>query len=80
MLSFYCEHNKLETKLKCQLDTGATRNVLSYRDLSVIKQDGNCQMESSKTKLKLFDGSLMIVIIGTDLQVIHGGQTQVLKL
>ena len=23
MLSFYCEHNKLETKLKCQLDTNA---------------------------------------------------------
>ena len=29
MLSFYCEQNKLETKLKCQLDTGATCNVLS---------------------------------------------------
>lgn len=48
MFSFYCEH-KLKTKLKCQLDTGATCNVLSYRDLSIIKQDGNHQMESSKT-------------------------------
>ena len=80
MFTFYCEQNKLETKLKCQLDTGAICNVISYRDLSIIKQDGNPQMENSKTKLKLFDGSLMIVIIGTDLQVIHGGQTQVLKL
>ena len=79
MLSFCCEHNKLETKLKCQLATGATHNVLSHRDLSVIKQDGNCQMESSKTNLKLFDGSLMIVIIDTDRQVLHGGQTQVPK-
>ena len=59
MLTFYCEQNKLETKLKCQLDTGAPCNVISYRDLSIIKQDGNPQMESSKTKLKLLDGSLM---------------------
>ena len=79
MLSFYCEHNKLETKLKCQLDTGATCNVLSYRDLSIIKQDGNPQMESSKTELKLFDGSLMKPLGEVNLQVKHAGQTQVLK-
>ena len=79
MLSFYCEHNKLETKLKCQLDTGATCNVLSYIDLSIIKQDGNPQMESSKTKLKLFDGSLMKPLGEVNLQVIHGGQTRVLN-
>ena len=75
MLSFYCEHNKL----KCQLDTGATCNVLSYRDLSIIKQDGNPQMESNKTKLKLFDGSLRKPLGEVNLQVIHTGQTQVLK-
>ena len=79
MLTFYCEHNKLETKLKCQLDTGATCNVISYRDLSIIKQDGNPQIEGSKTKLKLFDGSLMKSIGEVNLQVIHGGQPQVLK-
>ena len=79
MLSFYCEHNKLETKLKCQLDTGATCNVISYRDLSIIKQDGDPQMESSKTKVKLFDGSMMKSLGEVSLQVIHGGQPQVLK-
>ena len=79
MLTFYCEHNKLETKLKCQLDTGATCNVISYRDLSIIKQDGNPQIESSKTKLKLFDGSLMKSLGEVNLQVIHGRQPQVLK-
>ena len=78
-LTFYCEHNKLETKLKCQLDTGATCNVISYRDLSIIKQDGNPQIKSSKTKLKLFDGSLMKSLGEVNLQVIHGGQPQVLK-
>ena len=79
MLSLYCEHNKLETKLKCQLDTGATCNVLSYRDLSIIKQDSNPQMESSKTKLKLFDGSLMKLLGEVNLQVIDAGQTQVFQ-
>ena len=46
-LSFYCEHYKHETKLKCQLDTGATCNVLSYRDLSIIKQEGNSQWKAA---------------------------------
>ena len=52
-LSFYNEEDRRETQLKCQLDTGATCNVLSYRDLSIIKQDGNPPIEKSKTKLKL---------------------------
>ena len=39
-LSFY-DQNKLETKFKCQLSTEATCHVLSYRDLLIIKQDGN---------------------------------------
>ena len=78
MFSFYCEH-KLKTKLKCQLDTGATCNVLSYRDLSIIKQDGNHQMESSKTKLKFFYGSLMKPLGEVNLQVTHSEQAQVLK-
>ena len=75
MLSFYYE----QIKLKCQLDIGATCNVLSYRDLLIIKQDGNPHMESSKTKLKLFDGSLMKPLREVDLQVIHGRQPHVLK-
>lgn len=78
MFSFYCKR-KLKTKLKCQLDTCATCNVLSYRDLSIIKQDGNHQMESSKRKLKFFYGSLMKPLGGVNLQVTHSGQTQVLK-
>jgi len=78
-LSFYCEQNKHETKLKCQLNTGATCNVLSYRDLSIIKQEGNPPMESSKTKLKLFDHSLMKHLREVNLRVIHGGQAQVFK-
>jgi len=36
-------------------------------------------LESSKTKLKLFDGSLMKTLGEVNLRVIHGGQAQVFK-
>ena len=47
------------TELQCQLDTGATCNVVSLRDLAVITQTGDPPLKSSKVKLRLFDGSLM---------------------
>ena len=47
------------TELTCQLDTGATCNVISLRDLAVITQTGDPPLKSSKVKLRLFDGSLM---------------------
>ena len=47
------------TELQCQLDTGATCNVMGLRDLAVLNQTGNPPLRSSKVKLKLFDGSLM---------------------
>lgn len=46
-------------KLVCQLDTGASCNVISHRDLAVITQNGEPPMKASKVKLKLFDGSVM---------------------
>ena len=77
MPSFYCGHNKLETKLKCQLDTAmflVTEIYQSSNRMATVPQ-----MESSKTKLKLFDGSLIRPLGKVNLQDIHGGQTQVLK-
>ena len=47
------------TELTCQLDTGATCNVMSLRDLAVITQTGDPPLKNSKVKLRLFDGSLM---------------------
>ena len=35
--------------LQCQLDTAATCHVLNYRDLSIIRQEGNPPMEGGKT-------------------------------
>ena len=58
-LNFLNDSDRLGMQLECQLDTGATRNVMSYDDLSRITQTGNSPLQSSKVKLRLFDGSLM---------------------
>lgn len=50
-----------------------------FRYLSIINQDSDPQMESSKTRLKLFDGSLVTPLGVVNLQVIHGEQTQVVS-
>ena len=47
------------TELQCQLDTGATCNVICLRDLAMITQTGDPPLKSSKVKLRLFDDSLM---------------------
>ena len=45
--------------LVCQLDTGSTCNVISYKDLVQLLQYGNPPLNTSKSKLKLFDGTLL---------------------
>ena len=62
------------TELKCHLDTGAPCNGMSYDDLSRIAQDGNPQLQDSKVKLCLFDGSLMIPMGTTSLEANTRGQ------
>ena len=68
-LIFLSNSGQSRTELKCQLDTGATCNVMSYDDLSRIVQDGNPQLQNSKVKLRLFDGSLMIPVGTASLEV-----------
>ena len=50
------------TSIQCQLDTGATCNVMTLTDLCVIKQHGNPKMESTTAKLRLYDGTIIPVI------------------
>lgn len=59
-LEFVDDHNCYTAKLNCQLDTGATCNVISFCDLANIQQTGNPQLETSNAKLRLFDGSVMM--------------------
>ena len=58
-LKFMDNDSRFTTELDCQLDTGATCNVSSHQDASIISQDGNPALQQSKVKLRLFDGSVM---------------------
>lgn len=50
---------KYTEQCTCQLDTGATCNVISYKDLRNVLQYGNLPMYKCNFQLKLFDGTLM---------------------
>lgn len=50
---------KYKEQLVCQLDTGATCNVISHRSLVQLLQNGDPPLRKSNSQLKLFDGSLM---------------------
>ena len=54
--------------LECQLDTGETCNMMSYDDLSRIMHTVNLPLQTSKVKLRLFDGSSMKPITATTTQ------------
>ena len=77
-LSFADNKQKPQAQLKCQLDTGATCNVMSYNDLSVVTQNGNPPLKMSRVKLRLFDGSMMKPLGEATLRVAHGDQAELL--
>ena len=45
--------------VQCQLDTGATCNVMSFDTFCDIKQNGNPVIQTTSTKLQLYDGSVV---------------------
>ena len=57
-----------DTEIQCQLDTGATCNVMTLTDLCNIKQCGNPQMNSSTARLRLYDGTIIPVLGEVDLR------------
>ena len=67
------------TTLACQLDTGATCNVIGLDDLSAITQLGDPPMNNSSVKLKLFGGTALKPVSECDLHVRHNGKQQILK-
>ncbi|KAL3855198.1 hypothetical protein ACJMK2_014418, partial [Sinanodonta woodiana] len=46
--------------IKCQIDTGASCNVISTSVLSRIAKQKKPRMVPTKTKLKLYDGSTLL--------------------
>ena len=75
-LEFSDANTRYKTTLECQLDTGATCNVLTHRDLSIISQDGNPTLQTSKVKLRLFNGSVMKPLGEVSLKVRHEDKQQ----
>ena len=51
-----------ELIIDCQLDTGATCNVITYRDVCYVQQIGNPVLQATRTKLKFYDGSLVHIL------------------
>lgn len=65
--------------ITCQLDTGATTNAISFRDLQLITQDGNPDIPASKATIKLYDGSQVKLAGLCHLKADHDVQTHDLK-
>ena len=47
--------------VKCQIDTGATCNVMSHRDLKKLTKEKKPKMLPTETKLKTYDGHIIPV-------------------
>ena len=73
---FKSAQENFTTALVCQLDTGATCNVISLDDLSAITQLVEPPLNESSVKLKLFGGSTMKPIGECSLQIKHNGTKQ----
>ena len=57
-----------DTEIQCQLDIGATCNVMTLTDLCNIKQCGNPHMNSSTARLRLYNGPIIPVLGEVDLR------------
>ena len=57
-ITFIIEEEYQE-QLVCQLDSGATCNVISHRNLAQLLQNGDPPLCKSNAQLKIFDGTLI---------------------
>ena len=68
-----------ETLVQCQLDTGATCNVMPFDKLCEIKQSGKPGMQPTTSKLRLYDGSMVQALGECDLQCKYKGNQHLLN-
>ena len=47
--------------MECQIDTGATCNVLSFQQLCAIQNTSQPRLQTTKSKIRLYDGSILPV-------------------
>ena len=75
-----CEQINHKVPVTCQLDTGASCNVISYRELAVIMQIGEPPLDKSQVKLKMFDGLTLKPLGETLLKAEHRGKQHPLEI
>ena len=76
-LRFFDEYG--EALVRCQLDTGATCNVMSFDRLCEIKQSGNPVMQLTTAKLRLYDESLVQALGECNLECKYKGKQHLLN-
>ena len=76
-LRFFDENG--EALVRCQLDTGATCNVMSFDRLCEIKQSGNPAMQRTTAKLRLYDESLVQALGECNLQCKYKSEQHLLN-
>jgi hypothetical protein len=65
---------KSRTKMKCQIDTGSTCNLMSHNDYCALAQDGSPPLWKSKSKLTLYDGSPLQLLGQANICCEHNGK------
>ena len=68
-----------KTQLECQLDTGATCNVISFNYLSAVMEIGEPTLKETSVKLRLFGESTMKPLGECKLPVEHSGRRHILR-
>ena len=70
---------KYKEQLVCQLDTGATCNVISHRCVVQLLQNGDPPLRKSNSQLRLFDGTLILPVDEVTLKVERKGNRRELR-
>ena len=62
--------------MECQIDSGVSCNVISHSLVCKLLEDGNHKLQESKSKLQMYDGSVMIPYFIIDIKFeVNQGKT-----
>ena len=68
-------HAEGNTTVECQLDTGATCNVMSLKDIARILHDDKPSLQSETTQLKCYNNSLISTVGQCTLPCVYNHKT-----
>ena len=62
--------------MECQIDSGVSCSVISHSLVCKLLEDGNHKLQESKSKLQMYDGSVMIPYFIIDIKFeVNQGKT-----